>query len=316
MFTVLCEYTPFFCFQRIICMLTLVRPYDFVYLKEEPLHYVKAPTLAISLFLLVSSVAFSQKTAAPAVAAKTSQILIGPIAGVNYSWTSFGERDDRSDYSVNPVLGYHFGGHIAFKVRKRFFLHTSILYSTKGKVIKGKLDPLLNNKVQYNYIDVPIVYTIDFKRKLGGGKEFKYFLGIGPNVSYWLGGKGTLYNNDLNENGLPEQDYKIVFKKDVSTLGDDRMNVATPNRFQLGLAFTAGIEFEPSGTNRIMLNVRYELGHSYLSREEDGVFPISITYTDPLKIRSQGFRISLAYLIDLKVEQRKKGKSTIKRSNK
>jgi hypothetical protein len=153
---------------------------------------------------------------------------------------------------------------------------------------------------------------VDFKGKLGGNKEFKYFLGIGPNVSYWLGGKGTLYNIDLNENGMPEQDYKIVFNKDVSTLGNDRMNVDTPNRFQLGLALTAGIDFEPAGFNRIMLNVRYELGHSYLSKYSDGVFPVTANYSDPLQVRSQGFRVSLAYLIDLKIEQRKKGKSTIK----
>ncbi|HOX82439.1 MAG TPA: hypothetical protein PLS08_05385, partial [Chryseolinea sp.] len=112
----------------------------------------------------------------------------------------------------------------------------------------------------------------------------------------------------------PELDYKIVFKKDETTLKENEMNVSTPNRFQLGLALTAGIEFEPNGLNRIMLNVRYELGHSYLSKTTDGVFANNLNYQEPLQTRNQGFRISLAYLIDLKVEQRKKGKSTIKRS--
>lgn len=281
------------------------------------MHYEKVPIVAFSLLLLCSSAAFSQTPAKPIPGAKTSQILVGPVIGLNYSWTSFGDRDQRDEYSVKPVLGYHIGGHIAFKVRKRFFLHTSIVYSTKGKIIDGKLDPLLRNKVTYNYIDVPILYTVDFKAKIGKGPTFKYFLGIGPNVSYWLGGKGTIFNSDLNERGLPEQDYKIVFKKDVNTLGNDRMNVATPNRFQLGLALTAGFDFEPTGLNRIMLNVRYELGHSYLSRTSDGVFPVTPgTYQDPLQVRNQGFRISVAYLIDLKVEQRKKGKSTVKNKRK
>jgi hypothetical protein len=280
------------------------------------LHYVKANILAFSLLLLCSSSVFSQTPAKTVPGKKTSQILVGPIVGLNYSWTSFGDRDLRSEYSVKPVLGYHIGGHIAFKVRKRFFLHTSIVYSTKGKVIDGKLDTDLHNKVIYNYIDVPILYTVDFKAKIGKSPTFKYFLGIGPNVSYWLGGKGTLFNNDLNERALPEQDYKIVFKKDVSTLGNDRMNVETPNRFQLGLALTAGFDFEPTGLNRIMVNIRYELGHSYLSRTSSGFFPVTgVTFQDPLQVRNQGFRVSVAYLIDLKVEQRKKGKSTIKKSS-
>ncbi len=144
------------------------------------MHYVKAPIVAFSLLLLCSSAAFSQTPPAKPIpgAAKTSQILVGPIVGLNYSWTSFGDRDKREEYNVKPVLGYHIGGHIAFKVRKRFFLHTSIIYSTKGKTIDGKLDPLLHNKVTYNYIDVPILYTVDFKAKIGKGPTFKYFLAL------------------------------------------------------------------------------------------------------------------------------------------
>ncbi len=40
----------------------------------------------------------------------------------------------------------------------------------------------LHNKVRYNYIEMPINYTVDFKGKLGRTKEFKYFLGVGPVV--------------------------------------------------------------------------------------------------------------------------------------
>ncbi|HPM29915.1 MAG TPA: porin family protein [Chryseolinea sp.] len=275
---------------------------------------MKSPILTFCLLVFCSSSLFSQTAKTPTAEAKTSKILVGPIAGVNYSWSSFGDSDDRSTLNTKPVLGFHVGGHIAFKVRKRFFLHTSILYSSKGRIVESKVDPFLRSKQTYNYIDMPIVYTVDFKGNLGDNKEFKYFLGIGPNVSYWLGGKGNLYNSELNELVMPELDYKIVFKKDETTLKENEMNVSTPNRFQLGLALTAGIEFEPNGLNRIMLNVRYELGHSYLSKTTDGVFANNLNYQEPLQTRNQGFRISLAYLIDLKVEQRKKGKSTIKRS--
>ncbi len=280
------------------------------------MNFVKASTLVLCLLTFCPSLLFSQTAKAPTAEAKTSKILIGPVAGVNYSWSSFGDSDDRSTFNTTPVFGFHVGGHIAFKVRKRFFLHTSVLYSTKGRIVESKIDPLLRSKSTYKYIDMPIVYTVDFKGKIGENKEFKYFLGIGPNVSYWLGGKGNVNASGLNELALPSLDYKIVFKKDESTLKENEMNVATPNRFQLGLAVTAGIEFEPGSLNRIMLNVRYELGHSYLSKTADGIFATDFNYQEPLQARNQGFRISLAYLIDLKVEQRKKGKSTIKKSNK
>ncbi|HEX6223613.1 MAG TPA: outer membrane beta-barrel protein [Chryseolinea sp.] len=239
-----------------------------------------------------------------------SQLLVGPEVGVNYSWTSFREKELKEVYRMSPLVGFHVGGHLAFKVRKRFFLHTSLLYSTKGRVLNGKLDGMLKNSARYNFIDMPINYTVDFRGKLGKSKEFKYFLGIGPNISYWLGGKGKLYNSELEENNLGELSYKIKFgePQDDSQPADE-MRVERPNRFQLGLNLIAGIVFEPWYKQRFMLSVRYELGHSYLAKT-DGNFSNTYFY-DPLKSRNQGFRISLAYLVDLKTEERKKGKSTL-----
>ncbi|AYB32844.1 PorT family protein [Chryseolinea soli] len=247
-----------------------------------------------------------------------SQILVGPEIGGNYSWTSFGDKDLKDVYNVSPVFGFHAGGHLAFLVRKRFFLHASLLYSTKGRVLKGDpkgadFDAEFKNTSRYNYIDMPISYTVDFKGKIGKGKEFKYFLGIGPNVSYWLGGKGTVYNSELKENNFSEQKYKIVFNKDPATQGLDEMNVQNPNRLQLGLNLVAGAVFEPGLRQRLMVTIRYELGHTYLAKS-NGTFTQTY-FQDPLQSRNQGFRISVAYLYDLKTENRKRGKSTIDRKN-
>ena len=84
-----------------------------------------------------------------------SQLLIGPEVGINYSWTSFRDKDLKDIYKVSPAVGFHVGGHIAFKVRNRFFLHTSLLYSTKGRMLNGKLDGTLKNSARYNFIDMP-----------------------------------------------------------------------------------------------------------------------------------------------------------------
>ena len=241
-----------------------------------------------------------------------SQILVGPEAGVNYSWASFRNEELREEFKMSPVIGYHAGGHLAFKVRNRFFLHISLLYSSKGRVLKGKMDQLLKNSARYNYIDMPINYTVDFKGKIGKSKEFKYFLGIGPNVSYWLGGTGKLFNTELAENNRQQISYKIKFTTPTDDQPADEMRVDRANRLQLGLNLVAGMVFEPWYKQRIMFSVRYELGHTYLAKT-DGILPETY-FHDPLKSRNQGFRISLAYLIDLKVEERKKGKSTIDRS--
>jgi hypothetical protein len=242
-----------------------------------------------------------------------SQVLIGPEVGVNYSWTSFRDDDLKDQFNQRPMVGFHAGGHLAFKVRKRFFLHTSLLYSTKGRVLTSKYDARLKNDAHYHYIDMPINYTVDFRGRIGKSKEFKYFLGIGPNVSYWLGGRGSFYNSELEEDFKNEIDYKIIFKEESGDQPDDELRIKNANRLQLGLNFMAGIVFEPWRKQRFMFSFRYEIGHSYLAKT-DGVF-VGTYFTEPLKSRNQGFRISLAYLYDLKTEERKKGKSTIDRRN-
>lgn len=245
-----------------------------------------------------------------------AQIYVGPIAGGQYSWTRFDESKYRDAYNVKGHWGWHAGANVSMKVRNRFFLQTALVYSTKGRTITGVEDELLSNKIKYNYIEMPIIYAVDFKGQIKNGKQFKYFIGIGPNVAYWLGGKGTLYNSDLAESvdfGDRSLDYRISFHDTDEEASVDEMNVADPNRVQLGLNLASGLVVEPLPRQRILLMLRYEFGHSFFSRTTNGIFQPTY-YQDVLKSRNQGPRISVSYMIDLKIEERKKGKSTIKKN--
>lgn len=242
-----------------------------------------------------------------------SQILVGPVAGGQYSWISFGDKENKDLYKVKPVPGYHAGAALSFLVRKRFFLHTSFLYSTKGKIIEGTSGEPLKNKVTYHYIDVPILFTVDFKAKLGRLKEFKYYVGAGPNVSYWLGGKGKITYIDVGDNLVSDQPYTIRFNPGSGDPPSGEMTIAEDaNRIQLGLCLTAGAVFEPVVHQKFMVNLRYELGHSFFNPTRNGMFRDTY-YQDVLRSRNQGIRLSVAYLVDLRTGERKKGKSTIKR---
>lgn len=243
------------------------------------------------------------------------QVYVGPVAGGQISWTKYDNKDLYDSYTVKPVKGYHAGAAISMKVRNRFFLHTAFVYATKGRMVEGRTDLLLKNKAKYNFMEVPIVYAVDFRVKTGGGREFKYYVGAGPNISYWLGGKGKLYNSDLEENAdfaSRDLEYSIVFSKAPDQFANNEMNVSNPNRIQLGLNLATGFVFEPGNNQKILFMLRYELGHSFLSASANGTF-IPTYYEDILKSRNMGVRVSLSYLFDLQVEDRKKGKSTIKR---
>jgi hypothetical protein len=248
-----------------------------------------------------------------------AQILVGPVVGGQINGMVFDDKSNNDIYKLKPMVNFHAGASIAFRAlaQKRFFLQTSILYSQKGKLLESKTNESTRNETKYRYIDMPILYTAEFKAKLGREKVYKWYFGIGPTISYWLGGKGVLIHSDLNENIInpPNYDlpYKITFRGD-SLVESDEMNIQEPNRIQLGLNAALGLIFEPYGQHKIMVTARYAFGQSFLAKSGDGIFgyPGDLYYEDELQVRSRELVLSLHYYLDLKTDQRKKGKSTSK----
>ena len=239
-----------------------------------------------------------------------AQMYVGPVVGGQLSWTRFDDPDLRNTYDANPVPGYMAGLSASLKVRKRFFLNAALVYSTKGRKLEGGEDPLFRNRTRYDFIEIPVIYAVDFIGQLGSGKTFKYFFGAGPNISYWMGGKGTLYNTDLHENAsysVEDMKYRVSFGE---LSGDEQvMAVSDPNRLQLGLNVATGLVLEPRPRERFVITLRYELGHSFLSRTGSGAFAPTV-YEENLQARNKGLRLSVSWLTDLRLEDRKRGKST------
>ncbi|MCU0367342.1 MAG: PorT family protein [Cyclobacteriaceae bacterium] len=250
-----------------------------------------------------------------------AQILVGPTVGGQLNLYRFDDKDLKKFYKLNPDYNFNAGFSVAFRANKNFFLNTSFLYTQRSKILEGVLETGLSNKTTLRFIDVPILYTAEFKSKFGRDKVFKWYLGAGPTISYWLGGKGTFKNGDLNENLInpPDYDlpYKITFRKDSADVTMNEMNVAIPNRLQLGLNLAVGLIFEPAQNKKVMVNARYSFMQSFLSRESNGTFglPTIVFYEDELAVRNHELVLSVQYFIDLRTEQRKKGKSTVKMKN-
>lgn len=250
----------------------------------------------------------------------SAQVFVGPVLGGQVGSVIFNNKDNKDLYSRKPFFGFHAGASVSVKMQKRFFLQTSILYSQRGKTIEGKDDQDLKNKVKYSYIDMPILFSKEFRMKFGkkNSKYYNVHLGLGPMVSYWLNGKGVLNSSDLNENLInpPNYDlpYHVTFGKDPLDIIEGEMNVEKPNRIQLGLTFSAGVVFEPIGFNKFMVTARYDYGHSFYSQDSKGDFgfPGKVYYYDDLQVRNQSLALSVFYFIDLKLDQKNKGKSTLK----
>lgn len=251
-------------------------------------------------------------------------IRAGLKAGFQYSWASFDDNAHRDKVNVRPVPGFNAGVVLAFKVRDRFFLHTEYLYSTKGKVVTGDdktlasgfYDPQFKDVVRYSYVEVPVIFTMHFKGTIGKDRQFKWYLGAGPNFSYWLGGRGTVVSGDILESIYePELNYKIKFApRPVDQSNVDVIYMNDVNRFQMGLNFGIGLLLEPINRHKVMLDLRYETASTRMGKDTSSSYILPASYNDNMKSRNQGVRFSVMYLLESSTDKkvRNKGKSTFK----
>ena len=248
--------------------------------------------------------------------AKAQIVEVGIKGGPQLTWVRHDNLQFRKEYSVSPRIGYQAGAVLSFKVKDRYFLHTEYLYSVKGKVTSSKSDPDFKDKVTYSYIEVPILYNIFFKGHLGKSKQFKYYAGAGPILSYWLGGKGTIYSTEFAENSAPPLDYKIKFgvrSEDFNDPGEVYVN--RPRRFQLGFNIGGGIMTEPDAKRRIMLDLRFELGHSWFSKSQTADYVIPVVYEDNMQSRNMGFRLSAIYMFEINTNKKARNKGKTNRNS-
>ncbi|HEX5169255.1 MAG TPA: outer membrane beta-barrel protein, partial [Cyclobacteriaceae bacterium] len=183
----------------------------------------------------------------------------------------------------------------------------------KTKFLKGKIDPLLNDKITYHYFEVPVLFTMHFKGHLGENREFKWYMGIGPNVSYWLGGKGVAKSSDLQENFVDQFKYSIAFSSRKDTQHPEVVYYDRANRFQFGLNVGAGLMFEPGERNKMMIDFRYGFDQTRLGKGLAD-YQVPADFNDNLRVRYRSFKVSVIYLTEFNLDKksRNKGKSTLK----
>lgn len=260
------------------------------------------------LLTFVSAMIFTTLPAYPQV------ISAGVKGGVNMSWTRSDNAVYREEYKVNPVPGFNAGAVFSFQLKERYFLHTEVLYTTKGRIVKGDL--ALRDEVTYNYIEIPLIYQIHFQGRVGANRQFRWYAGIGPNFSYWLGGKGTVTHFEITDHDVPEIPYTIRFGERPSDLSGESgyVFVNDARRVQLGVNIGGGVWVEPANNRKVMIDLRFELGHSWLGDAESADYVFPTTYSRSLETRNMGLRLSLMYLLQTNTDKkiRNKGKSNLK----
>lgn len=224
------------------------------------------------------------------------QLLVGSKVGAHIGKVQFERESFKDQYDPGYRVGGNIGAAVTFPVKEPFSLHSELLFTYKGKSVTIPGESITNTG-NYFYIEMPIMMRYEL------WPQKSIFIGIGPNLSYWLGGSGEI--DDL-ESSVSPSTYQLKFAETGNT---DDMVVTDPHRLQLGLMFGLGKIFKLEGDRRLLVEARYEMGHSFLGTEQ-GAYLAELEFYDNLASKYQQISLNLGYFLVIHSKSKKRRSST------
>ena len=232
--------------------------------------------------------------------------MAGPKVGTQVYGVRYQLKSANELFDTKANIGFNTGLEFNIPLTTHFNLNPEVNYTQRGRKVKSIETSWTLNEI-HHFVELPLIlnYQSDAHiKKLGPWEDigpFTWFLGIGPNLSYFLGGSGTL------ETQSGEVDYKISFGGNESDY--EYITFSEVNRWQWGLDFNIGLISPLKNNKKLVTTLRFTYGHTQLGEENGSSMPI-LGFTDNLKHGYRVLNLSFAYLYGLDVGLLRKGKST------
>ncbi len=201
------------------------------------------------------------------------KVTIGGKAGATMSSISFNPEVQQS-----MLTGMVAGVTFRYVEEKHVGLMAEINIEQRGWKEDFEEHPFSYER-KLTYIQIPLLTHIFF-----GGKNFKGFINMGPEVSYMIGESTSAnfdYNNITSISGFP-----------IENRMNEQLYTKVKNKFDYGISVGAGVEFIMKRRHSFMLEGRYYfgLGNIYPDNKRD-TFSAS---------RGSTISITLSYMYRLK----------------
>ncbi|NJN27198.1 MAG: PorT family protein [Cyclobacteriaceae bacterium] len=220
-----------------------------------------------------------------------AQTFIGLKAGANASKAVFDNEVFEKFHSTKIKPGFTVGAVFLLENKERYGLYAEFLYSQKGKRVESTANEYESNTATYNYFDLPVLFRIKFKQE-----KFDWYLQLGPQLSYWLSGKGTFDVYQPDRDIVISYDYKVNFGEPINTF--EYLNAPEANRTQVSLALGGGAIWNMKNANYLVLDMRLSFGHTYMGEYNSAYIP-NIGLTDNLEYTNRVLSVSAIYYFDV-----------------
>ena len=221
------------------------------------------------------------------------QVEIGLRVGANASRSIFDDDVYKEFQDSKYKLGF-LGGIVAiFENNKndKYALQTEFYYSKIGRHVVSSGNTFAENTATYDYLNLPVMFRMRFKYQY-----IDWYLLFGPQLNYWLGGKGVFDTYDGSRDVINSYSYKINFDEPIDDI--EYINMASTNRLQLGLSVGIGLLYEINDADRVALDLRYYFGHTYMGERQGGEIPV-LGLTDNFESTNQSLELTLIYTVDI-----------------
>ena len=229
---------------------------------------------------------------------------VGVKAAPLLTWPSFGEKEAKHDFSRGIGFGYSAGLLASFPMKNGFDCFVEGGYSVLSRKLKFNNDEWTNKSV-YHFADMTMLLRKSYKFKLDKNVPSFFFFNIGPDVKYWLSGRGKIVVEGKGYN------YDMVFNKEHDG-SFTTMYMNNVNRYLFGLNLGVGIKAPMLRKQYITAELRFTSGHTFLGKKDSSYIEI-LTFDDTMKTNLKAISINVAYTLDFDVQQSRKGKSTLDR---
>jgi hypothetical protein len=235
---------------------------------------------------------------------------LGLKAGVLGAYTNFSDR--RDTLKSNVKLGFNVGGLIMFPLKNRYSFMAEGGYSQQGRSWTYKPNDARWTSTYY-FADLSMALRRDFRLKILKNVPSKWFFTVGPNINYWIGGRGKFipHQGPGSPAGLT-QNLQIVFDKPPST-AYQTLYINNENRWLWGVNLGVGVTFTTLKNQRILTELRMTWGQTYLGdKKSESLYNLTAADNMDLKCNLKVLNLSVAYIFERDIQKGRMGKSTKK----
>ena len=250
-----------------------------------------------------------EKKESPFSAKSYERFSWGARIGPNVTFPHFSDPDAKSSMDPLPAMGFVVTGITQFRLGERYSFVAEIGYSqktSKFSYANGNSENTLH--MQFTEMSMALRRRFNFKLKKDVYSEF--YIHAGPNVDYWISGKGQMATGDG-----PPAVYNVVF--DQTPDGNyNNLYLNGVNRWLFGIDLGIGANAPITPKQKIYIEFRATLGQTNLGTNSSTSYINLIGFggsdiqQNLLKSNLKSFTISAAYTFSYNYLSARTGHST------